>query len=655
MHRSSATAVRRHALQRRHNTATPPAQETSQHLKTELIDFTDAQGAFKHKSTLQLIKAIAVFRLSTVSPLVNNADKLIRLSERTLGGYFTNDVVVKRTFFSHFCGGETVEDLGPFLEDLKSIGVGAILDYAAEADVPEEADADANDDRYHRSSAEVISARVYDYHGERECDYNMSTVLDCITHASHLEKEHAFCAIKITALCKPKVLEKMSQLLMSIRRSWVEGFAQLEVQNKEQLLERPPQEIRSIVSCPLTKHGVDLNGWQAGLKVICKDNPPTEEEGEAMFNLLKNEDGNVDYIDYTRKVTLNSLSVFFEGADAEDCPTEKVMRPLTHSGALPLLDAVESKLLDNTVKRINKIAALAVKEHVNVMIDAEQTYMQVAIDHFTTLLQRIYNRDHPRIYNTYQCYLTYSKMRILNDLERSRREGWTFAGKLVRGAYMVQERALAEELSYTSPIYATIEETHANFDECVDIILQQMPDKEPKLLIGSHNKASIEKTLATMQARGIHKVCELIFFFFYFGTSGHASRYTAHERVLCFKPTFFPPGVNHEMDVGCMGPTPRYSWSLYQGTLFTRGLCISSQLLSPPSIIFNAPLSTPTSFTAPGRCLLWPAPGHGRPAHLSVRTARVLCLQGMNHITPRVNPLLPRLFHKSPRDLLDAF
>ena len=48
-----------------------------------------------------------------------------------------------------------------------------------------------------------------------------------------------------------------------------------------------------------------------------------------------------------------------------------------------------------------------------------------------------------------------------------------------------------------------------------------------------------------------------------------------------FKPDLFISDVNHEMDcrncmVGC--PPPRYSRSLYQGTLFTRGLCISRQL-----------------------------------------------------------------------------
>ena len=481
-------------------TEAPAAAAAAAPEKKALINFDDAQAAFKSKSIAELALAITVFRMSTMPWLVNNADGLIKAAASVLGERLTNGVIVKRTFFNHFCGGETIDELAPFLGNLRSLGVGAILDYAAEADVPEdEAAAETTELRDH---AGVNSARVYDYHGEAECDANAETIITCIRHASSAGQGDAFCAIKITALCKPKVLEHMSQLLMAVRRSWVEGFAQ--APNRDSLLTRPLQEVRSVVSCPIAASGVDFETWRAGLHRICPK-PPTDEEARTMFDSMKNKDGLVDYIAYTRKVTLDSLSVSFEGAEGTDRP-DSDMDPLTKSGALPLLDAVESKLLDNMVKRVNKIAKVAEAEDVNVMVDAEQTYMQVAIDHFATLLQRIYNKERPRFYNTYQCYLTYSKMRILNDLERANREGWKFAGKLVRGAYMVQERAIAQEHSYTSPIFPTIEGTHENFDECVDIILNQMPQNDVGLLIGSHNKESISTTVQTMQDRGIDKV-----------------------------------------------------------------------------------------------------------------------------------------------------
>lgn len=36
------------------------------------------------------------------------------------------------------------------------------------------------------------------------------------------------------------------------------------------------------------------------------------------------------------------------------------------------------------------------------------------------------------IFNTYQAYLTDSHARLVNDMERARRDGYTFAAKLVR-------------------------------------------------------------------------------------------------------------------------------------------------------------------------------------------------------------------------------
>ena len=54
--------------------------------------------------------------------------------------------------------------------------------------------------------------------------------------------------------------------------------------------------------------------------------------------------------------------------------------------------------------------------------------------------------------------------RLMLDIERSRREHWKFGAKLVRGAYMYLEKARADELGYPSPVWDSLEQTHANYN-----------------------------------------------------------------------------------------------------------------------------------------------------------------------------------------------
>eukprot|EP01102_Stenamoeba_stenopodia_P010392 TRINITY_DN3124_c0_g1_i1.p1 TRINITY_DN3124_c0_g1~~TRINITY_DN3124_c0_g1_i1.p1 ORF type:complete len:544 (-),score=116.62 TRINITY_DN3124_c0_g1_i1:2-1633(-) len=448
LHGSLSTAL--FPLQTRSFSTQPP---------TTKVNFNDPTAAYKKKTLKELLRAYLVFSMCGSAVFVNNCEKLLNLSKSVFGEKLTY-AIVKRTFFAHFCAGESEEEIKPVMERLQKIGIGGILDYAAESDVPA-TDADGKLEK-----EGVISARTFDYTGEGECDKNTNIFLRSIDAVSQVQD--SFAAIKITALGKASLLERLSIILIAIRKLFLEKFASK------------------------NNGKVTMPEFVAGLKEIGVT-LPTEDIEKLFKKFDKEGDGTIDYIEWTQSIQL------------EDMTTRKLftrsgvnLSSITRGGALPLLDENETELFDNMVKRVNRVAEAAAKRKVRLMIDAEHTYFQPAIDHFVLNLQRKYNKDFPTIFSTYQCYLTWSQQHLLNDLERAKREKWVFAGKLVRGAYMVVERARAEKMNYPSPILPTIEDTHKNYNFCASKVIDNID--RSNVIIASHNQESIEKVLALMES-----------------------------------------------------------------------------------------------------------------------------------------------------------
>lgn len=63
--------------------------------------------------------------------------------------------------------------------------------------------------------------------------------------------------------------------------------------------------------------------------------------------------------------------------------------------------------------------------------------------------------------------------------------------KLIRGAYMSEERSLAAAAGAPSPVWNSIEETHACYNKCMTHVLDNL-DERSLLFIASHNNDSIE-------------------------------------------------------------------------------------------------------------------------------------------------------------------
>ncbi len=66
------------------------------------------------------------------------------------------------------------------------------------------------------------------------------------------------------------------------------------------------------------------------------------------------------------------------------------------------------------------------------------------------------------------------RSRLELSLRRAKRHNVKYGVKLVRGAYLVQESALAKDKGYENPIWPNIEATHANYNACVGILLDSL-------------------------------------------------------------------------------------------------------------------------------------------------------------------------------------
>lgn len=77
-------------------------------------------------------------------------------------------------------------------------------------------------------------------------------------------------------------------------------------------------------------------------------------------------------------------------------------------------------------------------------------------------------------------------------MELARREGYMFGAKLVRGAYMEQERLRASSLGYEDPIHPSYKATSKCFDEVMNAVLEETKRGNANVLIATHNENSIQ-------------------------------------------------------------------------------------------------------------------------------------------------------------------
>ncbi|CAG9559302.1 unnamed protein product [Danaus chrysippus] len=458
------------------------------------LTFNSPRDAFKSKKTSELVRAYLVYQICSINWVVeNNAMLMKRL--RQLVGQRLFEAIMKATFYGQFVAGEDQIKIQPTLDRLRSFGVKPILDYSVEEDLSqEEAEkrevsasistcGDTQEEgqlkQYHVEQRfadrryKVTSARTYFYLNEASCEKNMEAFMNSIDTVAKITKSTGLMAVKLTALGRPQLLLQLSEVIMRAR-SYM-------------------QQIAGGTGNVLAHHKTieDLQRYLG-------DYSARPEVQDFMNKVTSDKEGIVHLFPWSNILDKDmGLSDSFRVPD----PKTGQMRRL-----ISQISPKEEEMFRNMLRRLNNIIQVANEHDVRIMIDAEQTYFQPAISRICLEMMRRYNKNKFLVFNTYQTYLKNTYNEIVTDLEQAQRQNFYWGAKLVRGAYIEQERARSAAMGYEDPTCESVDATTASFHRCLKEILSRVKNEQNDrlgIMVASHNEDTVRYAIQLMKEHGI--------------------------------------------------------------------------------------------------------------------------------------------------------
>ena len=153
----------------------------------------------------------------------------------------------------------------------------------------------------------------------------------------------------------------------------------------------------------------------------------------------------------------------------------------------------EEKSLSLAEHRLWKLCEESRNVGVPLLVDAEYLTVQPAIDYLTYKASLAFNSHGDGgtlVYGTVQAYLKDSFARIKLAMDEAAKRNVPLGIKLVRGAYIVRETALASTLGLPSPIHACIQDTHKCYDKSASFLLESAVANKGCVVLATHNMES---------------------------------------------------------------------------------------------------------------------------------------------------------------------
>ncbi|MEC5395093.1 proline dehydrogenase family protein [Bergeyella sp. RCAD1439] len=198
-----------------------------------------------------------------------------------------------------------------------------------------------------------------------------------------------------------------------------------------------------------------------------------------------------------------------------------------------VLTSSEKEEWERVVKRYEEVCRMAYERDVVIMVDAEETWIQAAVDDLTNAMMAEFNKKKPIVWNTIQMYRTGRLEYLAEDLERARSKNYFLGYKFVRGAYMEKERARAQAMNYPDPIQPTKAATDDNYNAAIEFVMANID--RISAFFGTHNEKSTELVMDKMREMNLPNDYAKIHFGQLYGMSDNITYYLGDKKYNAVK------------------------------------------------------------------------------------------------------------------------
>lgn len=390
---------------------------------------------YKSKRARDLLNSYFIFYFSQFDFLIDRIDSLADKSRKLLGDRIFFGLL-KGTMGRQFTAGESLEEALPVINRLQDDGFHIALNYMAEF--------------------------IKERNDPSQLDVNLHRYLNTFSMKAHLPGKDFFNAVKLSALIDFDLLKEVNKRQVFLEDIFLRHFdkAAMELGN----LELP----------------------KAILAESIKQELPTvsAEEISEFLELVS--------LQQSKNLGVVSLIEWRLSANCYNMLNKEMMRNSVYRKLINYSNQQEVEI-QQFAQRLDQIVEAAKKQDCFVLADAEQSYLQFAINNFVEQMMHLHNNGHlkPVIFNTVQNYLIGSGRYIRYELAKVDFFGpeYPVALKLVRGAYLDEEASLTKSTGI-DVVYTKKSDTDNNYNANCETIVKKMTPIS-RLVVATHNRDSV--------------------------------------------------------------------------------------------------------------------------------------------------------------------